>query len=1689
MPPTHVSSSVPLTQNTAPILEFRCLFTPDLKKKQKKWQDGRLKFHTFNKRIMVYDDRTNYVGDTHYHTTMLEEGEELELERGVLVEVGELLGKQDQDLGEILQSVQGAAKSARPASLAPDRSMGRGATPGSAAGRYTTPAPAARQMSMMSSGPVRPLSALLGTPSGHHGRALMPTTSPFEDRQNRLASETPEPASKRRKVDSAPCAQPLWARTSLMQSGARGEISVPTERPVAREISYPDSIAPKARVKKTSEKASKPGYAKKLTGAVLDLSSTQNTNAPRSRQPINLDTSDEENDDGVSATGVREPAIAAPILPPVKRKPAPILPLKKPTEIVYPESIAPKAKPRRTFEKPSKAGYADKLTGAALNLSSLNMTNVTKRQPLNRQTSLEGEDDVDTAAVQERPRAETPILPPQPKRRPPAILPPSAPRAIVYPDSIAPKQKPRKTFEKKSKAGYAEKLIGAALNLSGAPSAPLKRSYPIQEEEDLLAQLAELRAQQEAADAVEMEELEGELPAPKAKKARTSKAKAPPADMGNTFDKENEDSLFVDNDFVNIDIVAPQAPAAKATKLKKPRAPKKKMQADVSPADVGVDDSAIGNGSIEEIETRRTKPNCKSLERNIPIRNTSQDRPLEDDNQQPQKASVDRISQTSLSASTGSLRIKAKPKRKMLMMQSIPPKSAASLAAASAPRPAILPGTSLLAKNQPPPEPSQATKTLIEFHDKQKEKLEERKRKIEARKRVPIEIHSSPEIEPQDDKAMDIPFSPIDLDEEEWVNPNAIKSTANPENAALGAGEEAPVKPKPDVTQQQPAATPSSRQTTNKSKPFTILKSGNDAPNETEESAISYTEIDNLLRLQRSSPLFSRAATAPGGLLDAPIERKLITPPPQPSLPQSSPAFTQAKERVKRPLPDFSASTKGSLNAAKVLLRPPPVPPFNSTEDGEPQSSLFVREDSAETTDTHMTKAPPSKDEQTVVQVLSSDDDDPSQPIRPPGRTRAAAVQESSSPDWPSDDESRSETEVPSPPSKAANARPIIDSPDSMAWPESQAEEGGFSSSPPPGPHHRELSAADEERLANGHSILVKIKSGIRSKEIIRPNSFSLIRNGDDNPFAGFVRPPQPIVRSRTGSFVDTEVEEGPESEDGVDEDEVMINLEAQAEEERQIARRREEAQRRTREFREKKERERVAKEQETQRLRLEAEARAEADRKERDEEARLQDEQTKAQQLLEHQERERVIEAEKKVAEEKKLETQRREAEEEKEREEKWRSGEQARLDAKKARQENLRLEAEAENKRRESEKKRKAEEEAAKLNAEKLRSDQLAKETREAQEEETRRQKEKDALDAQRKFDEQAKYEQMKLKLQAEIEAQMQEKYRAMEEELRVKLDAQNERDRLEKERQEKAEIQRQEALRIKELNEARQRELDAKELGDQRIADLREKEKRDSEQRKRKELADQARQQRAVEAAAAKLANSASSLPRSLPHALQGFQADEAEAEKDKISRQSDYQKRVSTSFKSLNGTTVIEHIDISEGGSFGEGDLILAQPKVTAFKLPAARSQAAMQPQAPRPPAAMTPSRSFHGFPTHLQAALYANGITTASHDFAPTFQSTPPAVGYKVPSTLHLSAPTFKPFCKPRSVPIVPKKAPKTMKEIRDEQRAERDQREDVKILPGFEEKGEILSWETGAWTEEAGDLFGWRPKVGDGDDD
>ncbi|KAI4117266.1 MAG: hypothetical protein LQ338_007583 [Usnochroma carphineum] len=200
---SHPSSSnltVPTSQNTAPVLSFTCLYTHDLRRKQKRWQDGILRFHTFNKRIMVYDVPRNYIGDTHWRESQaIQDGDELELEKGVLIQVGEEVERTETDVSALLEkrtpkppagddqqtgipTLQAAAKSQ--AISSPQKSVER---------QVETPFAHLRPKS---------LNALLGRPRGPVGKAVVPTRSPAElrrEKENGFATEGRSP--KRRRVE------------------------------------------------------------------------------------------------------------------------------------------------------------------------------------------------------------------------------------------------------------------------------------------------------------------------------------------------------------------------------------------------------------------------------------------------------------------------------------------------------------------------------------------------------------------------------------------------------------------------------------------------------------------------------------------------------------------------------------------------------------------------------------------------------------------------------------------------------------------------------------------------------------------------------------------------------------------------------------------------------------------------------------------------------------------------------------------------------------------------------------------------------------------------------------------------------------------------------------------------------------------------------------------------------------------------------------------------------------------------------------------------------------------------------------------------------------------------------------------------------------------------------------------------
>lgn len=165
------SLTVPSTQNTAPVLDFRCLYTHDLRRKAKRWHDGIVRFHTFNKRVMVYDISRNFIGDTHWRENeFLQDGDDLELDKGVLIQVGEMTGSVDQDLTGLFE------KKAKAHLKSPG-------TPAAAQAYSTTLA----KPTPTSPSQLRPktLNALLGTPKGPLGRASVPLKSPNELRREK----------------------------------------------------------------------------------------------------------------------------------------------------------------------------------------------------------------------------------------------------------------------------------------------------------------------------------------------------------------------------------------------------------------------------------------------------------------------------------------------------------------------------------------------------------------------------------------------------------------------------------------------------------------------------------------------------------------------------------------------------------------------------------------------------------------------------------------------------------------------------------------------------------------------------------------------------------------------------------------------------------------------------------------------------------------------------------------------------------------------------------------------------------------------------------------------------------------------------------------------------------------------------------------------------------------------------------------------------------------------------------------------------------------------------------------------------------------------------------------------------------------------------------------------------------------
>ncbi|RYP48682.1 hypothetical protein DL768_005462 [Monosporascus sp. mg162] len=232
------STGLQTASSSALVLEFVCLFTHDLRRKQKRWQDGRLKYHTFNKRVMVYDERGNFVGDTHWREDFeFGDGEELELERGgTIVQVAECTGSRDQDLSELIDKRAQEKIRRQSAALARRHPTLEPATP-------RPPLAAAAAASPHFPLHHRHLHHLIGTPTGHHGRAHIPPESPYEQRRQQLEAppqdDTNRPSKRRKREVSPPSksgyAQSLFGAT-LTLSG-RPMSSAPVRHKPAKPVS------------------------------------------------------------------------------------------------------------------------------------------------------------------------------------------------------------------------------------------------------------------------------------------------------------------------------------------------------------------------------------------------------------------------------------------------------------------------------------------------------------------------------------------------------------------------------------------------------------------------------------------------------------------------------------------------------------------------------------------------------------------------------------------------------------------------------------------------------------------------------------------------------------------------------------------------------------------------------------------------------------------------------------------------------------------------------------------------------------------------------------------------------------------------------------------------------------------------------------------------------------------------------------------------------------------------------------------------------------------------------------------------------------------------------------------------------------------------------------------------------------
>jgi hypothetical protein len=251
------SLNIPQTQNTAPVHEFRCLFTHDLRRKQKRWQDGLLKFHTFNKRVMVYDDVRNFIGDTHWKEgSLLQTDDEITLNEGILVQIGDALRTTQTDLTPLLERER----------KKPDEAVKRPALGLSTAARQTLGGQTTRNQMLPKKH--RSLNALLGTPRGSYGRANL-AQSPYDAKHGRDENEgLMGSISKRRRVGGDKAVAQPQSVTGMAQASPSKEIPS-----CARNVDARDGPETQQKASKAKKRAAPEDQAKRVTTEIVDITS------------------------------------------------------------------------------------------------------------------------------------------------------------------------------------------------------------------------------------------------------------------------------------------------------------------------------------------------------------------------------------------------------------------------------------------------------------------------------------------------------------------------------------------------------------------------------------------------------------------------------------------------------------------------------------------------------------------------------------------------------------------------------------------------------------------------------------------------------------------------------------------------------------------------------------------------------------------------------------------------------------------------------------------------------------------------------------------------------------------------------------------------------------------------------------------------------------------------------------------------------------------------------------------------------------------------------------------------------------------------------------------------------------------------------------------------------------------------